>query len=96
MKKLLTSAAFAAGLYAFAGTAHADCGSVSIAEMNWASAGVAAHIDKIILENGYGCSVEMVTGDTMPTFTSMNEKGQPDLAPEFWVNAVRTPLDAAV
>ena len=96
MKKLLASAVFATGLYAFAGSAQADCGTVSIAEMNWASAGVAANVDKIILEKGYGCSVDLVTGDTMPTFTSMNEKGQPDVAPELWVNAVRTALDKAV
>jgi len=97
MKKLLASTILAAGLYAMAGSASAaDCGEVSIAEMNWASAGVAAHVDKFILENGYGCTTSLVTGDTMPTFTSMNEKGQPDMAPEMWVNAVRTPLDAAV
>jgi glycine betaine/proline transport system substrate-binding protein len=64
--------------------------------MNWASAGVAAYVDKIILESGYGCTVTVVTGDTMPTFASMNEKGQPDMAPEFWVNAVRTALDEAI
>jgi glycine betaine/proline transport system substrate-binding protein len=64
--------------------------------MNWASAGVAAYVDKIILESGYGCKVTVVTGDTMPTFASMNEKGQPDMAPEFWVNAVRTALDEAI
>ena len=64
--------------------------------MNWASAGVAAYVDKIILESGYGCTVTVVTGDTMPTFASMNEKGQPDMAPEFWVNAVRTALDQAI
>lgn len=96
MKKLLASAVFAAGLYAFAGSAQADCGSVSIAEMNWASAGIAAHVDKIILEKGYGCTAEIVAGDTMPTFLSMNQKGQPDVAPEFWVNSVRTLLDRAV
>ena len=96
MKLLLRSTVLAAGLYVFAGAAQADCGSVSIAEMNWASAGVAANVDKIILEEGYGCSVELVTGDTLPTFTSMNEKGQPDVAPELWINAVRTPLDKAV
>ena len=76
--------------------AQTECGRVSIAEMNWASAGVAAQVDKIILEAGYGCEVELVTGDTMPTFTSMNEKGEPDMAPELWVNAVRIALDAAV
>ncbi|WP_112831445.1 ABC transporter substrate-binding protein [Rhizobium cremeum] len=97
MKKLLASTILAAGLYAAAGSAQAaECGDVSIAEMNWASAGVAAYVDKMILESGYGCNVTVVTGDTMPTFTSMNEKGEPDIAPELWVNAVRTPLDAAI
>ncbi|OLP56603.1 ABC transporter substrate-binding protein [Rhizobium rhizosphaerae] len=98
MKTLLASTCLAAALFALSGTGAraAACGEVSIAEMNWASAGVAAYVDKIILENGYGCSVSIVAGDTMPTFTSMNEKGQPDMAPELWVNAVRTPLDAAV
>lgn len=96
MKKILATAAALAGASFFAGSAQAaDCGDVTIAEMNWASAGVAAQVDKIILERGYGCDVQTVTGDTMPTFTSMNEKGQPDIAPELWVNAVRTPLDAA-
>lgn len=97
MKKLLASAFLAAGLCGFAGAAQAaDCGEVSIAEMNWASAGVVAHVDKIILETGYGCTVALVPGDTMPTFTSMDEKGEPDVAPEMWVNAVRTPLNAAI
>ncbi|GEO83379.1 MULTISPECIES: ABC transporter substrate-binding protein [Alphaproteobacteria] len=97
MKKLLASTVFAAGLYVATGSAQAaECGKISIAEMNWASAGVAAYVDKIILETGYGCDVTLVTGDTMPTFTSMNEKGEPDMAPELWVNAVRTPLDEAV
>lgn len=73
-----------------------DCGSISVAEMNWASAGLAAWVDKIILEEGYDCEVALVTGDTMPTFTSMNEKAEPDMAPELWVNAVKEPLDAAV
>ncbi|MFD1797393.1 ABC transporter substrate-binding protein [Paracoccus aurantiacus] len=86
------------GLIVAAPAAYAqdECGSVSIAEMNWASAGLAAWVDKIILEEGYGCDVELVTGDTVPTFTSMNEKAQPDVAPELWVNAVKVPLDAAV
>ena len=69
-----------------------DCGSVTIAEMNWASAGLMANVDSIILKEGYGCDVEIVAGDTIPTFTSMNEKGQPDVAGELWINAVREPL----
>ncbi|RME18572.1 MAG: ABC transporter substrate-binding protein [Alphaproteobacteria bacterium] len=73
-----------------------ECGDITIAEMNWASAELLANVDKIILEAGYGCNVEKVAGATMPTFTSMNEKGQPDIAPELWINAVRTPLEKAV
>ncbi len=76
--------------------AQEECGEVTIANMNWASAEVIAEIDKLILSEGYGCDATLVAGDTMPTFTSMNEKGEPDLAPELWVNAVRAPLDAAV
>ena len=71
------------------------CGKVTIAEMNWASAELMANVDKIILEKGYDCEVELVAGATMPTFTSMNEKGMPDIAPELWSNAVQGPLSKA-
>lgn len=96
MKKLFASTILAAGVMGFAGTASAeDCGRVTIANMNWASAEVLANIDKIILEEGYGCDAELVAGDTNPTLTSMIEKGEPDVAPEAWVNAMRTVLDQA-
>ena len=95
-KHSLIAAAILTAGFASAGQAAEDCGDISIAEMNWASAGLAAWVDKIILEKGYGCNVSLVTGDTMPTFTSMNEKSEPDMAPEMWVNAVKEPLDAAV
>lgn len=97
MNKLIASTILAAALYALPGAAQAaECGEVTIAEMNWASAGVAAHVDKMILESGYGCKAALVTGDTMPTFTSMNEKGEPDIAPEMWVNSAREVLEKAV
>ena len=50
LKNLIISAVFALGLGSFTTQANA-CGSISIAEMNWASAEMFAHIDKIILEN---------------------------------------------
>ena len=31
--------------------------------MNWQSAEVLAHIDQIILNEGYGCNAELVPGD---------------------------------
>ena len=78
------------------GTSFAACGSLTMAEMNWASAQLMAQVDKIILEKGYGCEVELVSGATMPTFASMDEKGKPDVAAEQWANAVRDPLAKAV
>ena len=58
--------------------------------MDWASAEFMANVDKIILEEGYGCNVELVPGATMTTFASMDTKGVPDVAPELWANAVQT------
>ncbi len=87
------------GTLALAGAQSAlaqSCGRVTIANMNWQSAEVLAHVDKLILSKGYGCEVELVPGDTMPTLSAMMEKGKPDVAPEAWINAVREPLDAAV
>lgn len=80
-----------------AGAASAqECGSLTMAEMNWASAELMANVDAIILEEGYGCDVELIPGATTTTFASMNEKAEPDVAGELWVNAVREPLDKAI
>lgn len=73
-----------------------DCGKVTIADMNWSSASLIANIDKVILEEGYGCAAELVPGDTMPTGTSMIEKGEPDIAPELWSNSMKEALDRGV
>jgi len=78
------------------GVAQAACGPVTIAEMNWASAQAAARVDEFILKHGYGCKAETVPGDTMPTATSMTEKGRPDIAPELWMNSVKEPIEKAV
>ncbi|MFN7103301.1 MAG: glycine betaine ABC transporter substrate-binding protein [Pseudorhizobium sp.] len=95
MRYPLAAAALFLGFCVRPGAAEAACGAVSIAEMNWGSAAIAAHIDKIVLERGFGCSVTLVPGDTVPTFSSMNTAGTPDMAPEFWINAVRGDLSRA-
>jgi len=77
--------------------AHAQgCGSVTIADMNWSSATFMAALDRFILDHGYGCDASVVPGDTMPTGTSMMEKGEPDVAPELWTNSFTEALDAGV
>ena len=73
-----------------------SCGQVSIADMNWNSASLIAHVDQFILTYGFNCDVELVPGDTMPTGTSMVEKGEPDIAPEMWSNSLKEALDRGV
>ncbi|MCW4116495.1 ABC transporter substrate-binding protein [Aurantimonas sp. MSK8Z-1] len=102
MNRLITTTAVAAALFGLTAAAQAqdagsqECGRIRIASMNWASAEVMAAIDQFILKNGYGCDAEIVSGDTMPTFTSMTEKGEPDVAPEVFVNQFREQVDQAV
>ena len=96
IKKVLLTIAVIFGLSSFGNVANAKCGDITVANMNWASANFMAEVDKIILEEGYGCNVELVPGATMPTFTSMQEKGEPDVAPEFWANAAIIALNKAV
>lgn len=67
------------------------CGTdrkIDIAEMTWPSAAALAHIHATILEDGFGCSVEIVTGDTVPTSSSMLSRGSPAIAPELWTSAI--------
>ncbi len=92
----VASAAFSAPTLATTNAAFAACGSVSLAEFNWASGELMANVDKFILENGYDCDVELIQGGTTQIFASMNEKGRPEIAPELWVNAVRDPLGKAI
>ena len=73
-KKIILSAVIALGFTSFGGIANAACGKVVIASQNWASAELMAEVDKVILEKGYGCEVELIPGATMPTFASMDEK----------------------
>ena len=87
MRSLLLTACAAVGFLGWAEAASAAaCGDVTIASMNWQSAEVLANVDKFILNKGFGCNADITTGDTVPTITSMVEKGQPDVAPEGWVD----------
>src|SRR3546814_10071735 len=45
-----------------------------------------SNLDKLILNEGYDCNASITIGDTVPTITSMVEKGEPDIAPEGWID----------
>ncbi|MBS3805712.1 MAG: ABC transporter substrate-binding protein [Oleiphilaceae bacterium] len=65
----------------------ADCGEVSITEMNWASASVVTNVAKFVMEQGYGCEVSVIPSDTVPAVTSVAENGEPDIITELWLNS---------
>lgn len=94
--KLLSVAVAALLATLMTGPAFAACGKITIADMNWPSATLMAHLDRLILKHGYGCDVDVVPGDTMPTGTSMIEKGEPDIAPELWTNSFAAALRKGV
>ena len=97
MRVIWKGALAAAAMFAIAGAslpvqAQSACGTdktIDIAEMTWASAAAIARIHAHILEDGYGCTVEVVSGDTVPTSASMLSKGVPAIAPELWTSSIQ-------
>ena len=87
MKKIVLGATFAT-LTAFGATsAAADCGKVSITEMDWASSQVVTAVAAFLMEQGYGCEVQKVPSSTVPALTSLAETGEPDILTEVWANS---------
>jgi len=96
MRKIISSSLLLACASFTMPAAASECGRVTIADMSWSSATLIANVDRFILEHGFDCDAELVPGDTQATGASMIEKGQPDLAPEFWSNSMRDALDKGV
>ena len=66
--------------------AFADCGEVSITEMDWASAAVVTSVASFLIQQGYGCDVTVVPTTTVPDMASVAETGQPDILTELWTS----------
>ena len=97
ISKYLAGVAAGAALLT-AGTANADCGEVSITEMNWASSQIITEVSKFLMEQGYGCTVEKVPSATTTSVASLAENGEPDIVTELWLNStgdVYAELEAA-
>lgn len=84
--KMVSAAALVAGSMT-ASSAHAECGAVSITEMDWASSQVVTAVAAFIMEQGYGCDVQKVPSSTVPALTSLAETGEPDILTEVWANS---------
>ncbi len=75
-----------AGTFAAGTVAHADCGDVTITEMDWASGAVITNVATFLMEQGYGCDVTKVPSSTVPSLISVAETGEPDIVTELWIN----------
>src|SRR5690606_4062964 len=78
MRKYLLGTAFAPAAPGAAMAAE-QCGEVSMAEMNWASAKIVVATSKFLLEQGYGCDVKVIPSDTTPAVTPLAENNEPDI-----------------
>lgn len=87
MKNVVLAASFASVAALGATAANADCGEVSITEMDWASAQVVTAVAAFLMEQGYGCEVQKVPSSTVPALTSLAETGEPDILTEVWANS---------
>ena len=84
--QLLKGAAVAA-LLSTATAAFADCGEVSLTEMDWPSSQIITHVSKFLMEQGYGCTVELVPSATVTSVASLAENNEPDIVTELWLNS---------
>lgn len=64
----------------------ADCGSLTIADVVSQSSDFLTNLDQFILNNGYGCNAEVTQGGTVPSITSLVEKGEPTVVSEAWID----------
>ena len=89
MRKLFKLAAglAAAAAMSTSSPALAECGDVSITEMNWASSQIITEVSKFLMEQGYGCTVEKVPSATTTSVASLAENGEPDIVTELWLNS---------
>ncbi|WP_338721192.1 glycine betaine ABC transporter substrate-binding protein [Devosia sp. XK-2] len=61
---------------------------LSIARMSWPSAALLAEIHARILADQFDCDIRVVQGDQAATISSMGSIGQPQIAPELWINRI--------
>lgn len=66
------------------------CGTrpLAIARMAWPSAAILAEIHARLLTSEFDCEVRVVPGDLAATASSMGSTGQPQIAPEMWINRI--------
>lgn len=92
--KIFSFAAICAALtLSTAPTPASACGDVSITEMNWATGQIITAVSKFLMEQGYGCTVQILPSSIAPAVTSAAETGKPDIITEISINSFPPYLD---
>ncbi|MCF2904113.1 ABC transporter substrate-binding protein [Octadecabacter sp. CECT 8868] len=87
LKTNLLKGAAVAALMTSSSAAYAECGEVTITEMDWASSAVVTAVSAFLLQQGYGCDVQKIPSSTVTAITSITETGEPDILTEVWANS---------
>lgn len=93
-KQLLSSALTAAvltfGTASIATAAEPVCEidrTINFGGMSWESNLVLTDVQRLILENGYGCKTEVLPTETLPALAAL-ERGDLDVNTEIWLNSM--------
>lgn len=102
-KKNLLSTALAAAALSFAAVntaaaAEPTCEvnrTINFGGMSWESNLVLTDVQRLILENGYGCKTQVLPTETLPALAAL-ERGDLDVNTEIWLNSMGTIWDEAM
>ena len=84
IKTIILSLTLATGVTFASFSANAAC-NVKVGDFDWDSANIHAAIGSYILQNGYGCDVEVTKGSTNPILAALID-GQLDIIFEHWTD----------
>ena len=82
VKKFILSLVLLSGISLGASSAKAGC-SVHLGDFDWDSANIHTAIASFMIENGYGCDVEVTKGSTTPIMAAFFDN-QIDIVTEVW------------
>lgn len=90
LASLLSAAALSFGAVSTATAAEPTCEvdrTINFGGMSWESNLVLTDVQRLILENGYGCKTEVLPTETLPALAAL-ERGDLDVNTEIWLNSM--------
>lgn len=98
LSSTLVAAALSFGAATTASAADAKCEvdrTINFGGMSWESNLVLTDVQRLILENGYGCKTDVLPTETLPALAAL-ERGDLDVNTEIWLNSMGKIWDDAL